>query len=273
MPGAELCGMADVLESKRAATRFRILVEIAERQPAVNQGEIADAVGITSQAVSEYIQTLVEDGLVNKEGRSRYRVTTEGVDWLLTQATETKEFVEWVTDDLLGGVKEDAAIATAPIEANDPVSLTLREGLLHASPGTEGPATGIATTDGDPGQEIGVTDFDGIIDLEPGAVTLLQVPTIQSGGSRNVDREQLQAGCADVDIVAAAGVESIVALRDADIPIDTTFGGGHVAADAASRGLTVAIAVTADTIGQVADPLRDAGIAYEVKDVANRQGE
>ncbi|MFT4946514.1 MAG: putative transcriptional regulator, partial [Natronomonas sp.] len=30
-----------VLRSKRAATRYQILVEIAERQPAVNQQEIA----------------------------------------------------------------------------------------------------------------------------------------------------------------------------------------------------------------------------------------
>jgi len=30
--------MVDVLDNKRAATRFRILVQIAERQPAVSQG-------------------------------------------------------------------------------------------------------------------------------------------------------------------------------------------------------------------------------------------
>ena len=97
--------MVEVLDDKRAATRFRILVEIADRQPAVSQGEIADVVGVTSQAVSEYIRELVEDGLVVKEGRSRYRVTNEGVDWLLRSATDVRRFADRVADDVLGGVR------------------------------------------------------------------------------------------------------------------------------------------------------------------------
>jgi len=67
--------MVEVLDSKRSATTFRVLVEIADRQPAVNQAEIAAAVGVTAQAVSEYIGDLVEQGYVEKEARSRYRVT------------------------------------------------------------------------------------------------------------------------------------------------------------------------------------------------------
>ncbi|MFW5903457.1 MAG: MarR family transcriptional regulator, partial [Halolamina sp.] len=100
--------MVDVLENKRVATRYRILVEIADNQPAVSQGEIADAVGVTSQAVSEYIRELVEDGLVDKEGRSRYRVTKEGVDWLFRASADLGRFVDHVSEDVLGSVQEDA---------------------------------------------------------------------------------------------------------------------------------------------------------------------
>jgi len=49
---AESDGEPDVLANKRNATGYRILVEVTERQPAVNQSEIADAVGVTSQAAS-----------------------------------------------------------------------------------------------------------------------------------------------------------------------------------------------------------------------------
>jgi len=127
--------MIDVLDNKRTATRFRILVEIAERQPAVSQGEIADAVGVTSQAVSEYIRELVEDGFVEKEGRSRYRVTNEGVDWLFGAATDVRRFADHVTDDVLGSVQEDAAIALKPVNEGQTVTLSIADGLLQARPG------------------------------------------------------------------------------------------------------------------------------------------
>jgi predicted transcriptional regulator len=104
-----------VLDSKRSATKFRVLVGIADRQPAVNQGEIAPAVGVTSQAISEYIRELVADGFVEKEARSRYRVTKDGVDWLFQQAADVRRFAEHVTGDVLGSMQGDAAVAAAPI--------------------------------------------------------------------------------------------------------------------------------------------------------------
>ena len=260
--------MVDVLADKRSATRFRVLVEIADRQPAVSQGEIADAVGVTSQAVSEYIRDLVEDGLVTKEGRSRYRVTKEGVDWLLRTASSVRRYADRVSEDVLGGVNEDAAIATDAIESEDTVTLAMRGGLLHATPGDAGPATGIATTNAGGGEDVGVTGFEGIIDLEPGAVTVFQIPAVRSGGSDAADTDRLRAAAAEADLVVASGVEAVVALRRADREPAVTFAAGEVAADAASRGLDVVVVAVADTVGHVTDPLRDAGANYEVTDLA-----
>lgn len=258
--------MAEVLEDKRTATRFRILVEIADRQPAVSQGEIASAVGVTSQAVSEYIRDLDAEGFVEKEGRSRYRVTNEGVDWLLRMAGDVRRFADRVTEDVLGGVYEDAAIATGEIEAGDVVTLSMNDGLLHASPGETGPATGIATTDAVAGEDVGVSGFEGVIDFAPGSVTLYQVPPVRSGGSQTVEATRLEAACEAADLVMAAGVEAVVAVRAANIEPATTFATGEVAAAAAQRGVQVIIVATADEIGRVTDPLRDAGTSYEVSD-------
>ncbi len=256
--------MADVLDDQRTATRFRILVEIADRQPAVSQGEIAEAVGVTSQAVSEYVRELIDDGLVRKESRSRYRMTTEGVDWLLNEAGEMRRYLEYVTGDVLGSVREDAAIATAEIHAEETVSLSLQAGLLHATPGTAGTATGTATRDAAEGEDVGVTEFTGIIDLDPGTVTVLQIPTIGTGGSHNIDPDRISEQVQDYDIVLAAGVEGVVATRRAGIEPDMTFAVGDIAADAAGRGVDVLIVATAGMVGRITDPLADAELAYEL---------
>jgi putative transcriptional regulator len=257
--------MVEVLDSKRSATKFRVLVEIADRQPAVNQGEIAAAVGVTAQAVSEYIRELVADGFVEKEARSRYRVTKEGVDWLFQQAGDVRRFAEHVTDDVLGSMQEDAAIATAAVSEGGTVSLSVREGLLHAAPDGAGPATGVATTDAEAGEVVGVTGFEGVIDLAPGTVTVFQVPPVRTG---TVARsEALSTASRAADLVTAAGVEAVVACRRSGVDLDTWFAAGEVAAAAASRGLDVVVVVTTDSAGRVTDALRDAGLAYEVDDL------
>ena len=262
--------MVDVLANKRAATRFRVLVEIAERQPAVSQGEIAEAVGVTSQAVSEYIRDLVADGLVEKQGRSRYRVTTEGVDWTLQAAADVRRFAEHVTDDVLGSVQEDAAIAVDAVDEGDAVSLSMRDGLQHATPldpdaeATEA-ATGVATTDAAAGEVVGVTGFEGVIDLDPGEVRVLQVPSIRSGRPDDARLDDLAAACEDADLVVASGVEAVGALRSVGVDPATYFAAGEVAADAASRGLSVVVVAMADGVGRVTDALRDTGVSYEVR--------
>ena len=256
--------MVDVLDNKRSATKFRVLVEIAERQPAVNQGEIAGAVGVTSQAVSEYIRELVDDGFVEKEARSRYRVTKRGVDWLFRQASDVRRFADHVTEDVLDSMQEDAAFATAGVEAGETVSLSIQDGLLHAAPGGDGPATGIATTDAAAGDVVGVTGFAGVIDLEPGAVTVFRASPIRS--AEPSESAALADAAAAADVVSAAGVEAVAVLEASGFDPDVTFAAGEVAADAAGRGMDVVVVATTDLVGRVTDALRDAGLSYEVED-------
>jgi putative transcriptional regulator len=258
--------MAGPLEDKRTATRFRVLVEIADRQPAVSQGEVAEALGVTAQAVSEYTRELVDDGYVEKEGRSRYRVTKEGVDWLFRQAGEISRYAERVTEDVLGGVLEDAAIATADLSAGETVTLSLEDGLLYARPGDHGPATGVTTTAAEAGGDVGVTGFEGVIDMEAGTVVVVQVPPIRSGGTAAADVDGLAGRCVDADVVTASGVEAVVACRRAGIEVTTHFAAGAVAAAAASLGLDAAVVATADAVGRITDALREADLVYELVD-------
>ncbi len=196
---------SSVLRNKRDATRYQILVQIAERQPAVSQQEIADAIGITAQAVSDYLQGLVEEGYVEKGGRGRYEVSKEGVDWLISRTDELREFTSHVAEDVIGQVDIETAIATAGIEEGGSVTLSMGEGVLRATPGASGGATAVAVTSAEEGGDVGITDFEGVLDYELGEVTIVSIPKVIDGGSAVADPETLGGYAAGHDLVAAAG--------------------------------------------------------------------
>ena len=260
---------ASVLQSKRNATRYQILVQIAERQPAVSQQEIADEIGVTAQAVSDYLQGLVEEEFVNKEGRGRYEVTKEGVDWLISQTDSLRDFVGHVSEDVLGQVEVETAIATTAVAEGETVSVTMRDGVLHAIAGDAGSATAVAVTDAAEGEDVGVTNFEGVVDYELGTVTVVSVPRVQDGGSRAVDPEHVQGLAAEHDLVATAGTEAYVAADRCDLTPNVRFGSAAAVQEAATKGLSVLVLASTNELSAHTDRLRDANISYEVVDPAD----
>ena len=258
-----------VLQSKRNATRYQILVQIAERQPAVNQQEIADAIGITAQAVSDYLQDLVEHGYVNKHGRGRYEVTKEGVDWLITQTDELRGFVQHVSEDVIGQVEIETAIATTEIEEGETVSLTMRDGVLRAMAGDTGNATAVAVTDAQAGQDVGITNFEGVVDYELGTVTIVSIPQVQNGGSSAVDSERLSGLDGKHDLIAVSGAEAVVAADTANLEPDIRFGSGAAVQEAATKGLDILLLTSTDLLSEHTDKLRAQNLSYEVVDAAD----
>jgi putative transcriptional regulator len=257
-----------VLRSKRSATRYQILVGIAERQPAVSQREIADDIGITAQAVSDYLQDLIGEGYVRSPGRGRYEVTKEGVDWLIGRTDELREFVTHVSEDVVGQVEIETAIAAADIAEGDAVSLSMRDGVLRATPGTAGNTTAVAVTAAEAGRDVGVTDFEGVLDYDLGRVTAVSIPRVQDGGSAGVASETLLAHAGDCDLVATAGTEALVAARAAGLDPDVRFGTTQAVNEAAVRGLDVLLLAVADELSTHLDRLREGTISYEVVDTA-----
>ncbi|QSG13073.1 putative transcriptional regulator [Halapricum desulfuricans] len=259
---------AGVLESKRTATRYQILVEIAERQPAVSQQEIADEIGVTAQAVSDYLQELVEDGFVEKHGRGRYEVTKEGVDWLISQTASLQDFLDHVSEDVIGQVEIETAVAATDLREGQTVTLTMQEGLLHAEAGATGNATAVAVTDATAGEDVGITNFEGVVEYDLGTVTIVSVPHVRNGGSRTLDPERVETEADDHDLVAAAGTEALVGVRAAGLEPDVRFGTPEAVQEAATKGLTVLLVATTTDLSRHTDRLRENGISYEVVDAA-----
>ncbi|MFB6096518.1 MAG: MarR family transcriptional regulator [Haloferacaceae archaeon] len=261
---------ASVLRSKRNATRYQILVQIAERQPAVSQREIAEAIGVTSQAVSDYLQDLVADGYVDKQGRGRYEVTKEGVDWLISRTDDLREYVEHVSTDILGEVEIEAALATADVSEGQPVSLSMRGGVLRATPGGAGKTTAVAVTTAARGEDVGITDFQGVLDYDLGTVTVLSVPRVQDGGSRAVDAAELRERADAHDLLAVDGTEALAAVRAAELTPDLQFGTPQGVQEAAMRGLDVLLVAVTTRRSEHTDKLREQNVSYEVVEALER---
>jgi putative transcriptional regulator len=261
---------AGVLRSKRDATRYQILVEIAQRQPAVSQQEVADAIGVTAQAVSDYLQGLVAEGYVEKHGRGRYEVTNEGVDWLMSRTEALRDYVSHVSEDVLGRVEVDTAIATATIDEGQPVSLSMRDGVLRATPGSAGSATGVAVTSAEAGQDVGVTEFEGLVDYEWGEVRVVSVPRVHEGGSTAIDADALVERAASLDLLAVAGGEALAAVSRADLDPDIRFGVPAAVTEAAHRGLDVLVVASVTELSAITDALREGDLGYDVVDGERR---
>lgn len=258
-----------VLQSKRNATRYQILVQIAERQPAVNQQEIADAIGITAQAVSDYLQDLVEHEYVNKHGRGRYEVTKEGVDWLISQTDELRHFLRHVSEDVIGQVEIETAIATTEISDGETVSLTMQDGILRAMSGGSGSATAVAVTNAEVGQDVGTTNFEGVVDYDLGSVTIVSIPQVQNGGSSAVDPDRIVEIAERHDSIAVAGVEAIAVSEAADLEPDIRFGSATAVQEAATKGLDILLLSSIDLLSAHTDKLPEQNLSYEVVDVAD----
>jgi putative transcriptional regulator len=259
-------GDADVLQSKRNATIYQILVEIAERQPAVSQQEIAEEIGVTAQAVSDYLQELVREGYVVKHGRGRYEITKEGVDWLITRTDTLRELVAYVSGDVLDHVDVETAVATTDIAEGEAVSLTMQDGVLRARAGDTGGATAVAVTDADAGTDVGVSNFEGVIDYDLGTVTIVSVPRVQDGGSRAADAAAVADLATAHDLVAVDAPEGLALARAADIDPDVQFGTTGAVQEAAAKGEDVLLLAVETEVPGYAESLREHNVSYEVID-------
>ena len=259
--------MIKILQTKSGVTKFQVLIEIAAHQPNVRQKEIAAKIGITPQAVSEYIKELVNDGLIVTEGRVRYRITKEGVEWVLENATEMKQYARFVMEDIISHVSTWTAIAKEDVEEGQQVYLKMERGLLYVSSKEKTGASGNVISDAAAGEDVGVTRLKGLIDLENATITICKVPRIERGGSRKVDLERLKTLISSKSYIAAIGVEALIALRKLGIAPNVMFGTNESVIEAAYHGLSSLVVSVDEQVPSLLNRLETENLEYELVDL------
>lgn len=225
-----------------------ILYECTTEEP-TDLKSIASRLGVTVQAVSHSFRKLVRRGLAERRG-GRYRPTVAGVHWL-------HAVFDSVRDDLdrrgrrLHVIRSTRAVAAGDLRAGAPVVLEMRDGLLHARPGTDGPSRGKALGPAKGGGLVSVGELEGIVPIRRGRLRLLVLPAERvdrPGVLRELARRLRGAPTA---VLAAVGLEAFLLTSRAIRRPVLRFGVASAAIDALGVGLEVRIVLLDDDLPRV----------------------
>ena len=259
---------AKILQSKSEMTKFQVLTEIAAHQPNVRQKEIAIKIGITPQAVSEYIKELTAEGLIHSDGRVRYKITKDGVEWVLGNASELKRYSQLVMEDIISHVSTWTAICDEAIQKDDKVYIEMRKGLLYANRGRDTGIYGTAIMNGERGYDVGVTDLKGYMHVETESITICKIPRIKRGGSTFTNLDRLKPIVESKPYIGAVGTEALMALKRIGITPDVMFGASESVIQAAYHGLSSVVVIVEDEVSHLMGRLENENIPYEIMDLS-----
>ena len=238
--------MMKAFKKRGALTHFQILSEISKQDPHLKQKDLANKLGITIQAVSENIKTLIELGYItSKDGRSPYKITQAGIDKVKKDAISLRKYSDSVLETMNHYKTIWPAIAKEDLKKDDIVGLYMDNGVLYAHKKEEN-ATGVVLDDAEANMDVSLTNLTGIIDMSIGEVTVIIVPTIKDGGSKVCDLDLIKNvyekgtnGGGEFNKIAAAGTVSRAVINKLDLPLDIEYAAPQATANAARKGLNV----------------------------------
>lgn len=235
-----------LLRDKAGVTRILILAEL-EREPGATLSDVAERLDVTVQAVSAYAKELVADGLLAESGP--HRVTAKGLQTLHEGVRQLRSAVDAVATPL-AVIRVASAVAATKVKAGERVGLVMQDGELHARARVRAGSMGRALNDAEPGEEVVAADLTGLVELAPGRITVVALPSPMEGGVARVDVPRLRGMLKDLPRahkVAALGTGArVLAARLGEVHFD--FAAERAAFNAAERGLDVRLFVTRDRL-------------------------
>ncbi|MHC1580619.1 DUF7839 domain-containing protein [Methanopyrus sp.] len=255
------------LKDRRELMKTLILAYIGLKQPRVHLGEIGEELGVSLQAVHNYVKELVEEGYVEKRGRAEYALTNRGAERAMEAVNNIRRFSTRVAEEL-GRRMTWAAIAAEDIEEGDTVYLYMENGLLYASKSRKTTARAVAKADAKEGQDVPVTNIEGEIPgLERGEVVFVCVPSAREGGTRKADLEKLKRLVEeeDYDLIGAAGTTARAALNMLEVEPDLKFGVISGALIAAAKGMRVLVVLSSSMLHRAKRRADQRGVKYRIE--------
>lgn len=249
----------ELLRNIRLSTKILILLELHKKHY-TRLKPLAEKVSITIQGVSEYMKLMAKEGLVQVVG-DEYRITPRGVQLLHENIQQLKSFVDNAMEQL-NLVTTCPAIAMTPLKKGEKVGLFMEKGVLRAYGGRESPSTGVAMQDATPGEDVAIKNLEGIVDLEPGVVTILELPPLEKGGTRIVPIEKVRKMVKEMeydrigvmDVVSTALLEKIGVKPDFDLqPVATSIEG-------AQKGLNILVLGSEESVNNLVTTIEQTNI-------------
>lgn len=260
-------------KKRGALTHFQILSEISKQDPHLKQKELADKLGITIQAISENLKILTDLGYItSNNGRAPYKITQKGIDKVKKDALTLRKYSDSVLETMNHYKTIWPAIAEENLKKDDIVGLHMRDGILYAHKHEEN-ATGIVLEDSNENCDVALRNLTGIIDLELGEVTIINVPTINNGGSKNTNLDLIENiyengmnNNKSVDKVAIAGTVSRAITNILGIPVDIEYAAPHATVNATRKGLNVLVICVGDMSKSFVHELQNNKIKFNIID-------
>ncbi|UCE37917.1 MAG: winged helix-turn-helix transcriptional regulator [Thermoplasmata archaeon] len=253
-----------ILRDLRLSTELLILLEVI-KNPHIKLKTIAEKLDITVQGASEYLRRMKKNGFIQDIGRE-YRATKKGIEFLHTNFSELKEFVDLKISEL-NIIDVCAAIAKTPIKKGDEVGLYMENGILVAYADKKSQSKGTALSNAEIGEDVAIKDLDGMVALSPGKMHIVKLPSIREGGSSSVSTEWVKKLHRERNPhkLGVVGMVSQAVVRKANLVPDFEFAPLLCAVEAVERGLSVMLFASSDQIHNVVSTIENINSTIEDK--------
>ncbi len=260
-------------KNKGELTKFQIMAEVAKGKPHVRQKDIANELGVTVQAVSENLKTLTDEGWVETDSRQpRYKITKRGIEMVKKGALDLRKYSDEILNIMTTYKSVWPAIATEELKVGENVWLKMEGGILYAGK-EKTSANAEVLRYADKGEDVALVNLGGLIELKPGFVIIIKLPTIYRGGSKGCDLEHVEEVMkkysGQFHKVGVMGTVSRAMAKKLEIKPDFEFASYPATVSAVKRGLNVLIFTVGKMTRNLTEKLDEEGISYIIEDMAD----